>query len=143
MEFLFLTPEERTRLFETLPDALRDAWKSRVREETITVYESPEELQTRMRESKFADHAGIKGLFDKMVAHIESDQKTDAFDAIQMEDFPTDALPSFLFTIGACGVEAFMEMLLQEKNLSAEDLESIASLSRTRHRLLQMNAVLV
>jgi hypothetical protein len=116
MELLFLTQEERTRLFEGLPAALQDAWKDKLRTETITAYETPEELKTRMLESEF--------------------------EGLNVSDVPLEALPSFLFTIGASGVEALIALLLQQKDLTDQDMHGIASLSRTRHRLLEMNAVL-
>ncbi len=142
MDLLFLTPEERDRLFSKLPKALQSAWKDKLREETITTYETPSELQLRIRESKFVDHAGIKALMDKMISHIEQGKKGSPIDHVSMKDLPEDALPAFFFTIGACGTEAFLDLLLQDKDLSEEDMDAVASLSRTRHRLLQMNAVL-
>ncbi len=139
---LFLTAEERERLFAKLPSALQSHWEKNIRPETIDAYESPKELQMRLQESKFASHPGVKAMFDKMVKHVESGKKGDPFEAVQMEDFPPDALPSLLFTIGAAGTEAFIQMLLGSDDVTEEDMESIASLTRARHRMLQLNAVL-
>lgn len=139
---LFLTADEREKLFAKLPSALQMHWEKNIRPETIDAYETPKELQLRLQESKFAQHPGVKAMFNKMVTHMESGKDGDPFEAVQMEDFPADALPSLLFTIGAAGTEAFIQMLLGDDHLTEDDMESIASLTRARHRMLQLNAVL-
>ena len=63
-------------------------------------------------------------------------------DSVSLDDFPEDAVPSFLYSIGACGTSALIEMILQKKGLTDEDMEGVAALSRARHRILQINTVL-
>jgi hypothetical protein len=142
MDLLFLTPGERTHLFSKLPVSVQDAWKDRLREETLESYEPPEELRQRAKESAFSDHPGVKAMFEKMAKHMEEGKPGNPFDAIALDDFPEDAMPSFLFMIGACGTEFFIESLLREPGLTDEDMTNIAALSRARHQMLQMNAVL-
>jgi hypothetical protein len=139
MDLLFLTVDEREKLFAKLPQTVQDAWQAGLRTETIDAYEPPEELQRRMREGTFADRPDVKAMFDALVGMLG---KNAAPGDLPMDEFPEDALPSFLYTIGACGTEALIEQLLQAESVTQEDMQGIASLSRARHRLLEINAVL-
>ena len=136
---LFLTVDERKEIFERLEAGMKKAWEKSVREENIDAYESMEELQKRLSEADLGQFPGVEAALEKAIKQLAEGKK---LEDVSLDDFPADAIPSFLYSIGACGTSALLEMILQEKGLSDEDLEGAAALSRARHRILQINAVL-
>lgn len=137
--FFHLTAEERQKIFERVPAKLKSAWEKKVLEETIDAYETPEELKRRMETPAFDKYPEAKAFAEKVAKKMEAGG---SIDDVPFSDFPKEAIPTLLYNLGACGVTALMELAFQQPELDEDVLEDMAALSRARHRILQINAVL-
>lgn len=136
---LFLTGEERKEIWPRLPDVIKQEWESRVREEIIDAYESAEELEKRMAQSQLGKSPAMQALIQDVAQNMVDGK---SIQDVSVAGIPDDLVPDFLYSIGACGVSALLQMMLQNPELKAKDMEQVAALSRARHRILQINAVL-
>lgn len=130
---LYLAPIELM-LFDELSDELKVLWKENVRMETISAFESAEELERRAKDGGYDDSPKMQACVQK----LKEGKMDDSF----FDDFPEDQYGNLLYNLGASGISALMFMALHRDNLTKEDIESLATLSRARHRILQVNAVL-
>ncbi len=136
---LFLTGEERANIVPALPAEIRSAWEANLREEVIDAYETTEELEKRMAQSQLGKSPAVQALIKDVSDHMAEGK---SIENISIAGIPDDLVPDFLYSIGASGVSALLQMMLQSPKLKPKDMESIAALSRARHRILQINAVL-
>ena len=139
VSLLFLTGEERAKIFPRLPAEIRSVWEPGVREEVIDAYENAQELEKRMAQSQLGKSLAMQVLIKDVSDHMAEGK---SIENISIAGVPDDLVPDFLYTIGASGVSALLQMMLQSPKLHPKDMESIAALSRARHRILQINAVL-
>lgn len=137
--FLYLTTEEQEEFFANLPQDIQKKWATLVRDETLDAYETAEELQKRMKESTMLqEHPELQAFFEKMSQQLASGKQVEQ---LSLDDMPEDAIPAFLYDVGASGVSVFIQMALQS-DPQPEDMDGIAALSRARHHILQINTVM-
>ena len=121
-----------------LPAHIRTKWANRLQKETLTAYETPEQIDARMKSVNYAQYPNLKKKIDLYAGEIKAGRTPE----MSFEDFPEEALGSFLYSIGASGISFYIHVYLSDKDLceSEELLEAVAALSRTRHRILEKNA---
>lgn len=139
METIYLTKEEKE-IFDSLPAGSKNRWLDRVQRETIDAYETPEELERRMIGARYERFPQVRRIVDDMI-HASAEGKS--INDVSVEDFPDEAVPTFLYGIGALGMSAIIKAQLQEVRLNDALLETIGALSRSRHLVLKSNAMLV
>ena len=135
---LYLTKHEMTKLFPALPVAVQRTWKKKVKDEMNDAFETKEELLNRMQKP-WNDESKELESFVKHVGNILEQGK--GVDAIDLQKFPDSAFPRFFYTIGACGMSAFIQISLQQKNIKNGDMKAIAGLSFIRHAILEANTL--
>ena len=137
MSILYFTADEK-RLFDTLPNDVKKGWEGSVEIETIDAYETVAELQGRMAHTSYDKYPAAKALADKARRAVE---RGEGLREISFLDLPSEALPVFFYSIGACGVSAMIELSLQDaEKLRMSGMEGVEALSRIRHHLLQQNS---
>lgn len=134
---LYLTADEKT-LFDALPKDVRQSWEGRVAVENLTNYETKEQLMERMKTADYSKYPEVKTFIGKLTSNMISGKPLTEFN---FDDFPNEALPLFLYTLGATGMTALMNLSLQEAALTPDGLEGTALLSAARRNLLASNAV--
>lgn len=128
MATLTLTANEK-RLLSKLPESLREGWE--VKDETLTSYESDEDLRIRTSIATFDDHPAVKKL-------LQAVEKGEAIDRLSLDAIPQSVFEELMFTIGARGIDGFIRALLSQSK-SDEDLQGVAGLCTIRHALLEGN----
>lgn len=128
MATLMLTAEEK-KLFSKLPEGLQEGWE--IKEETLTSYESNEDLKIRASIAGFDDHPAVQKL-------LKTVQEGGAIDRIPLDAIPQNVFEELMFTIGARGMDRFIRALLSQCKKD-EDLQGVAGLSALRHALLEGN----
>ncbi len=118
--------------------ATRKAWENKLKRETITAYETPPQISARMKAVSYKRFPELQEKIDQYVADMQKGKATD----FSLEDFPEEAVDSFLYSIGASGISAFIDMYLRSPDAqgNAEIMEAVAALSRARHTILEKNA---
>ena len=113
------------------------AWAKRIKKETLTAYETPAQIDARMKAVNYSKYPKLKAKIDGYVADIKAGKKPD----VSFEDFPEEAIGSFLYSIGASGISFYLHLYLSDKTVYQNNdvMESIAALSRARHRILEKN----
>ncbi|MFA5800023.1 MAG: hypothetical protein WC840_03635 [Candidatus Peribacteraceae bacterium] len=129
MDSLYLTAEEK-KLFDALPETLREGWK--VVEEERGTYESDDELLLRRKMASFKDFPQVTMLVDRL-------QKGDKPETLSLEGIPESILSELCFTIGARGLSVLTGRLLLDAKTDA-DMEGLVGLSQFRHEMLLTNA---
>lgn len=125
---LALTAEEK-KLFEKLPASLREGWE--IKEETLTSYESDEDLRMRASIAAFDEHPAVQKL-------LKDVQGGEAINRISLDAIPQNVFEELMFTMGARGMDRFIRALLSQCKKD-EDLQGVAGLSALRHALLEGN----
>ncbi len=133
---LFLNAEEMA-VFRKMPVAVQSAWKSHVKSETLTSYETSEQMDARMRAVNYDKYPKAKAIIDACFEQMKAGKTPN----VSMEDFPENALDAFLFALGASGISFLMESLMCDPKVvvNTEAMEGIAALSRVRHDTLDAN----
>ncbi len=103
-----------------------------VETETRDAFETLRQIKMRASMVDFSTYPAIKDVAQKLSEGQNPDMLT-------FEDVPPDAQKELFFVIGARGVHALMRTLIDELN-DADDIETLASLSAIRHKLLEINA---
>jgi len=134
---LYLTPEEIEHLWPTLPDDIRNRWQSSVVEETQTSFETSNELNDRLDKLSKDTSPEMESLREQLVQGLKAGKQPSQ---IQWKEIPDATILQLLHGVGACGVSAFIEMAMQEQNLTDQTMVSVASLSVVRHHMLEANA---
>ncbi len=129
---MMLTKEEQA-LVSKLPANLQAMFDGKWEAETLTSFETEDELVERMTTASYDDFPEVK----KMVEVCAQSGKMEDMAFDKMSD---GALNIFLYSIGACGVSAIIETSLQSEQLDADGVAAISMLSMARHKLLTMNA---
>ncbi|HRH93515.1 MAG TPA: hypothetical protein PKV72_03200 [Candidatus Peribacteria bacterium] len=129
---VLLTKEEQALLTKLAPN-VQALFKDRVESEVLDSYESEEELVDRLSKTSYDKYPEVKAMLDKLM----TSGNLDDFD---MEAMPDGALDVLLFSIGACGISALVELSLQDTELDADAAEAIAALTKARHRVLTVNS---
>ncbi len=132
---LYLTSAERS-LYDKLPSALKKAWGGEVVEETGTAWETDRQLQDRARQLASDASPAVVSAAKKM----EKKLKTQGFDAVDMADFPEEALSSVLLMLGAVGLTAVVNRALQNVR-NEEDLATVEGLTSIRNQILMSNSL--
>ena len=133
----YVTPIER-KLLGTLPAELTTSWEGHIEEETQTSYETQEQLTERAASVTFDAYPAAKAVADRCAKALEAGE---GIDALSLKGFPEEAMPSLLYMIGACGIEALIELSLADASrLTPKAMEAIAAMSRARHHILADNA---
>jgi predicted AlkP superfamily pyrophosphatase or phosphodiesterase len=128
---VLLTKEEQALLKKLAPN-VQALFKDRVEAESLTSFETEEELVERMSKASYEQYPEVKTMMEKLV---QSGDMTD----LNLEKLSDGALDVLLFTIGACGISALIELSLQD-SVGKDDVEALATLSLARHRVLTVNS---
>lgn len=133
---LYLNAAEMA-LFKTLPASVQSAWVSRVKEEILTAYETPQQMEARMKAVNYDKYPEAKALIEQCAQQMKAGKAPD----VSMANFPEQAIDAFLFALGASGISFLMESLMQDPKVAenAEAMAGIAALSRVRHETLDAN----
>ena len=128
---LYLTPAEKA-LLEKLPATLREGCE--VTKETITAYETPEQLRERQdllsgKDREFA-------ILVKKMNALKADPSPEELGKM-MESLPRHFLLTILYTMGAGFLRDCLLSALSQP--AAGGIEGIATLSQLRHTLLESN----
>jgi len=137
---LRLTADEKTHIFDKLPEPLRKKWESRLEIETLESFESVEELKSRLEKLSFDEYPDAVKVGEKA---LKAAMKGKALKAMDAKKFPQEAMPRFFHAIGACGISAMMQAAMQGEDVDNTTLESVAGLSLIRHVILQDNSAKV
>ncbi len=129
MSNAYLYPSERTAV-DTLGQDLTNGLTAQ--DETLECFESARQIKMRCSMADFDVYPKLKEVAQKVIDGQGPDNLT-------IDDMPTEAQQELFFMIGARGVNAIIQTLLPEIH-SADDVEAFASLSRMRHRLLEINS---
>ncbi len=128
---VLLTNEEQA-LLKKLPPNAQALFKGRVESETLDSFETEEELAERLSKTSYDQYPEVKGMIDKLLT-------SGNIDDLDFEKLSDGALDVLLFSIGACGISALIEISLQDE-VSKDAVEAIATLSAARHRVLTVNS---
>lgn len=131
MPTLYLTPFEQ----KLVRSDLLQEWKWTLADEALQAYESPEELDMRMRLLSRGSNAELEKLSKKITAKMDLGQE---LEKLMPEDVSDEAFTMLLFGIGALGMTALIEILGRDAK-SQDDLFSMAALTIARHALLEAN----
>jgi hypothetical protein len=134
---LHLRREEQS-LFDALPDALKDGWK--VKEETLSSFERPEELDMRYRMASF-DHPACQELVGKVKNMKDASDIEKIVSEFDISSLSQVEMAELFFTLGTRVLSAMIRYTLQRTE-SDEDLEGIAALTEVRHMLFEANSLL-
>ncbi len=120
-----------------LTPAAKKAWENRLKKETLTAYETPAQIDARMKAVNYAQYPELQKQIDGYVSAIKAGKAP----KLEFNNFPEEAVGSFLFSIGASGMSFYIHLYLQDKKTqeNAEVMEAVAALSRARHTMLQKN----
>lgn len=129
---VLLTKEEQALLTKLAPN-VQALFKDRIESEVLESYESEEELVDRLSKTSYDKYPEVKAMLDKLMTSGNLEE----FD---LEAMPDGALDVLLFSIGACGISALVELSLQDTELDADAAEAIAALTKARHRVLTVNS---
>lgn len=130
----YIADEELARL----SPAAKKAWAKRLKKETFTAYETPQQIDARMKAVTYDKFPAFK---KKLQQHMDA-LKAGKPSPVTMDDFPQEAMGSFLYSIGASGISFYIDMFLRAPEIqnNAEAMEALAALSRARHKILEKNA---
>lgn len=131
MPTLYLTPFEQ----KLVRSDLLQEWKWTLASETLQSYESPEELDQRMKLLSRGNNAELEKLSKKITAKLDLGEE---LGKLMPEDVSDEALTMLLFGIGALGMTALIEILGRDAK-SQDDLFNMAALTAARHALLEAN----
>ncbi|HRH94141.1 MAG TPA: hypothetical protein PKV72_06460 [Candidatus Peribacteria bacterium] len=131
MPTLYLTPFEQ----KLVRSDLLKEWKWTLGTETLQSYETPEELDQRMKLLSRGNNAELEKLAKKITAKLDLGQE---LDKLMPEDVSDEAFTMLLFGIGALGMTALIEILGRDAK-SQDDLFNMAALTAARHALLEAN----
>ena len=120
-----------------LTPASKEKWAKDIKKETLTAYETPQQIDARMKAVNYSQYPELQKKIDGYVADIKAGKQPD----VSFEDFPEEAMGSFLFSIGASGISFYIDIYLREPATQESDeiMNTIASLSRVRHQILEKN----
>ncbi len=120
-----------------LNQALRKGLGKRVKKEALTAYETAEQIGARMQAASYQKFPAVQKKIDHYKAEIKAGKKVD----LSFEDFPEEAIDTFLFSIGASGITFYMAAFMQSPSFAEnkELVEAVAALSRARHDILAKN----
>lgn len=130
----YIVDEEMARL----TPAAKKAWEKRMKKETLTAYETPEQIDARMKAVTYDKFPEFKKKLQKHMDALKAGKPS----PVSMDDFPPEAMSSFLYSIGASGISFYIDMFLRAPEIqnNAEAMEALAALSRARHKILEKNA---
>ena len=126
MVTIYLTADEQKALHAA--SAARKQIK--IVEEKLTTYETDAELDIRFRMSQFQQNPAMQTLAQTVRA---------GGTVTALPDVPADVVADLLFTLGARGTTALIDMLLPSA-MDAEGVELLGYLTTVRHALLKTNA---
>ncbi len=135
MQKMYLTEFEQ-KLLQTLHPSLFAAGKQSFVTETTDAYETPADLDSRMRILAQGEYPEIKKLADHVVAKLERGTSMEKF---LPEDISDEALMLILFGIGALGMTAIIEFMIRDAH-NEQQLQDIAEVTKARRMLLETNA---
>lgn len=128
---VLLTKEEQALLKKLAPN-VQALFKDRVEAESLTSFETEEELVERMSKASYEQYPEVKTMMEKFA--VTGNPEDLSFDKLS-----DGALDVLLFSIGACGISALIEISLQEQ-VTQDEVDVIATLSAARHRVLTVNS---
>lgn len=130
---VYLVKEEMT----LLSPALKKQWEKSLKPEALTAYETPEQIDARMKAVNYSKYPKLQKKIDACLAAMQEGKQTE----MSFEDFPEEAISSFLYSIGASGISAYIDLFLSSKKMQGSDaaMQGVAALSRARHRILEKN----
>jgi hypothetical protein len=122
-----------------LSPAAKQSWSSRIKKEALTAYETPAQIDARMKAVNYRKYPGLQKEIDGYVDQFKSGS---APAHITFTNFPEEAIDTFLFSIGASGISALIHVYLSQPILQNDEqtMEAVAALSRARHAILEKNS---
>ncbi len=127
MTTLYLIPSERA-AYEKLPAKIKKAWGGEVKDETGTPSKMEEQPGKRLQAIQDLMPAKLRLAVQKTMITA----KKNGFD---VGDFPKEIFPYVLLSLGAYGLTAVIDQVLNSA-ASADDLLIIQNLSSVRHSIL-------
>ena len=120
-----------------LPPEVKKAWRSRMQKESLTAYETPEQIDARMSSASYEKYPALQQQINGYVAAFKRGESP----VVTFTDFPEEAVDTFLFSIGASGISMLIDLYLRQQSVleSPNMMESVAALSRARHKILEKN----
>lgn len=130
---IYLVEEE----LALLTSAAKKNWEKFIKMETFTAYETPAQIDARMRAVSYKKYPAVQNKIDAYIADMKAGKQVE----LSFDDFPEEALSSFLFSIGASGISALIDLYLHDPTVQdhPEIMEGIAALTRARHGILEKN----
>ena len=130
---IYLVQEE----LALLTPASKKKWEKSIVMETLTAYETPEQIDARMRAVNYSKYPKVQKVIDACLLSFKQGNQPD----FSLESFPREAINSFLYSIGASGISAYIDMFLRSKSAqeNPETMDGIADLTRARHAILEKN----
>lgn len=130
----WLTKDEIANLFEKLPQQLQQEWKKHVVIESLTAFETEAQLRKNFEQSRF-ELPGLKDFIDSVAAGSPK-----PFPELNSSNLSEESLAEYFATIGASGISALLYMALAEPDVTSEQLDQLAGMSRVRHVILEANS---
>jgi hypothetical protein len=130
----WLTKDEIANLFEKLPAALQQEWKKHVVIESLSSFETEAQLRKNFEQSRF-EMPGLKEFIDSVIAGSPK-----PFPEMTEKSLSQESLAEYFATIGASGISALLHMALSETDVTSEQLDQLAGMSRVRHVILEANS---
>ena len=129
----YLVDEE----IKLLPPAVKKALSKRIKKELCTAYETPQQIDARMKAVSYKKFPKLQKKIDGYVAEIKAGKKPN----MDFSDFPEEAIGTFLFSIGASGISFYIAIFISDPSFGTDKelIEAVAALSRSRHRILEKN----
>ncbi len=128
---LYLVAEE-IELFQKLPADMTKKWKPALKTETIDAYEDAETIKKNIQQSRFE----MPGMQEFMRKSAVGDKTAKVPDPTKISE---ESWAEYFATIGASGASALIQIWLQSDEMSAEQLDGVAAVSRIRHEILKSN----
>ncbi|MDA1208800.1 MAG: hypothetical protein O2904_02075 [bacterium] len=133
MPTLYLTTQE-LQSYEALGDDVKV--ECLIEEESCGTLETDEELVVRLRLVASDSHPEVREI---IFVILEALQQGNELDPNLLDRIPHASLPVVFFGMGVRGMSAFVELILTDMQ-GAEDIESLAALTKVRHLLVSANA---
>ncbi|MBT4119354.1 MAG: hypothetical protein HOG89_02015 [Candidatus Peribacter sp.] len=126
---IYLSEAEQN-TFNSFSDSLKEGWN--IISESLTCYESERQIVMRHRMADFTAFPQVAAMLDRIV-------EGEPLEHFSLSTIPDEVQKEIYFTMGARGVNAFIQTLLPAIKTD-DDVVALATLSAARHKLLEINS---